>query len=360
MESPNYRESAASAGLMVSPDIPLFIDLDDASALAEAIVDTIRDPLLVLDQHLRVVTANRAFYRTFRLRREAIHGCPIYELGDGDWDIPELRLLLQEVGSQHATIEPYQFDRNFPVIGRRSMQLSARAVFNQKNARKLILLTIEDVTDRSLAERRMTELLQQKETLLQEMQHRVVNSMQIVASILMLKARRMQSEEIRAHLQDAHDRVLSMAIVQQQLQATGHGEPIELGPYLSRLCGALAVSMIGDNGTIALKAEAGAGTAVSGEVTSIGLVVTELVINALKHAFPNGKKGEILVGYEADGRAWRLSVSDNGVGVQHDGSDRGRTGLGTTIVDALARQLSARVEMNAGSPGTIVSIIHPA
>src|ERR1700734_1430364 len=170
-------------------------NIDDASALAQAIVDTIRDPLLVLDQDLRVVTANRAFCQAFRMSLQDIHGRPVYGLGDGQWDIPELRLLLEGVAPQHAVMEAYEVERDFPIIGRRSMLLNARELLFQKNSRKLILLAIEDVTDRRAAEREITNLLQQKETLLQEMQHRVANSLQIIASILSLKARAVKSEE---------------------------------------------------------------------------------------------------------------------------------------------------------------------
>jgi two-component sensor histidine kinase len=131
----------------------------------------------------------------------------------------------------------------------------------------------------------MTDLLQQKETLLQEMQHRVANSLQIIASILLLKARTVQSEEARLHLQDALQRIVSIAAVQQQLEASRNGEPIELGPYLSRLCGTLAASMIGDSRPISLRVHVEGGTASSNEAVSIGLIVTELAINALKHAF---------------------------------------------------------------------------
>jgi two-component sensor histidine kinase len=359
MEPTSYRESVPPPVALALPDSRLIIDLDDASALAEGIVDTIRDPLLVLDQFLRVVTANRAFYQTFKMNLQDIHGRPVYGLANGQWNIPELRLLLEGVGSRHA-MEPYEFDRDFPIIGRRSVQLNAREVFNQRKGRKLILLTIEDVTDRRAAERAMADLLQQKEILLQEMQHRVANSLQIIASILMLKARTVQSEETRLHLRDAHDRVMSVATVQQQLQASGHGESIELGPYLSRLCDALAASMIGDNGPVTLKVEADAGTAISGEAVSIGLIITELAINALKHAFPDGNAGEILVRYVVDGANWRLSVSDNGVGLQQDGQGGGHAGLGTSIVEALAHQLKASVEITGRSPGLTVSIIHTA
>ena len=257
-------------------------------------------------------------------------------------------------------MDAYEVEWNFPIIGRRAILLNAREVLNERNAHKLILLAIEDVTERRATEKEMAELLQQKETLLQEMQHRVANSLQIIASILLLKAQTVQSEETRLHLRDAHQRVMSVATVQQQLQASGHGKPIELGPYLSRLCDTLAASMIGDSRPISVKVEAGPGTAESGEAVSIGLITTELVINALKHAFPSGNGGEIVVKYEGDEANWRLSVSDNGVGLEPDGSGRGPAGLGTSIVEALAHQLKASVEKTSRSPGISVSIVHTA
>lgn len=133
------------------------------------------------------------------------------------------------------------------------MLLNARTVFNEENASSLILLSIEDVTERRAAERQMAELLQQKQTLLEEMQHRIANSLQIIASILMLKARTVQSEETRQHLHGAHRRVMSVAAVQQQLHTSGHGESIDIGPYLSRLCETLAASMIGDMRPVSVK-----------------------------------------------------------------------------------------------------------
>lgn len=241
METSNYRARSPPGAALASNSRP-FMDSDTGHPLAQAIVDTIRDPLLVLDQDLRVVTANRAFDQTFRMNRQDIQGRPVYGLGDGQWDIPELRLLLKDVAPQHAVMEAYEVERDFPIIGRRSMLLSAREVLNQRNSRNLILLTFEDITDRRAAEREITELLQQKETLLQEMQHRVANSLQIIASILLLKARTVQSEETRLHLRDAHQRVMSVAAVQQQLLASSHGEAIEIGPYLSRLCEASVAS----------------------------------------------------------------------------------------------------------------------
>ena len=361
MEPSNYRERSPPAGVLTWPKNRLVADLDDASALAQAIVDTIRDPLLVLDQDLRVVTANRAFHQTFRISRQDIQGRPVYGLGDGQWDIPELRLLLEEVAPQRAVMEAYEVERNFPAIGRRSMLLNAREVFNQRSAPTLILLTIEDVTERRAAEREIAELLQQKETLLQEMQHRVANSLQIIAGILLLKARTVQSEETRLHLMDAHQRVMSVAAVQQQLLASRHGEPIEIGPYLSRLCETLAASMTDDSRPISLKVQAEGGMASSAEAVSIGLIVTELVINAFKHAFVGDRTaGFLVVAYEATETGWRLAVSDNGIGKPkgHLNLEKTTPGLGTIIVEALAKQLDARVEVVRNPHGTTVSITH--
>ena len=90
---------------------------------------------------------------------------------------------------------------------------------------------------------------------------------------------------------------------------------------------------------------------------NLGLIVTELVINALKHAFPGERSGKILVDYHAQGADWALLVSDNGVGTPETLADA-RAGLGTSIVEALANQLGATVETEGGYPGTTVSITH--
>jgi two-component sensor histidine kinase len=217
----------------------------------------------------------------------------------------------------------------------------------------------EDATERRETERALKKLVEQKEMLLSEMNHRVANSLQIIASILLMKARTVGSTETRLHLQDAHRRVMSVASVQQHLQASGTGEKIGVGPYLSKLCEILAASMIGDNRPITLKVVAGNGAMTSEEAVSVGLIVTELVINALKHAFPDGvKAGHVIVGYEVEGANWKLSISDDGVGVPDQKPWREKTGLGTSLVRALAQQLEAQVEIVSGRKGTTVSLTH--
>jgi two-component sensor histidine kinase len=337
-----------------------FAAIPDTAALARAIVDTIRDPLLVLDQELLIVAASRAFYQTFQLVDQDIRGHPIYEIEDGQWNIPELRTILETIAKDDATVEGYEVDRDFPRVGRRIMLLNARKVF-YADAGHTTLLAFEDVTDRRAVEERVQELLLEKDMLLLEMQHRVANSLQIIASILLMKARTVQSEETRLQLEDAHQRVLSIAAVQQHLQVTGRGAPIMMGNYLTKLCETLAQSMIGESRPISLKVETDADTAtvVSHQAVSIGLIVTELVMNALKHAFPGERKNAaVVVSYRVSDSDWKLMVSDNGDGKPDLSASQRKGGLGTSLVKALAKQLDAAVEIASDSQGTVTTITH--
>ncbi|MGA8919537.1 MAG: histidine kinase dimerization/phosphoacceptor domain -containing protein, partial [Pseudolabrys sp.] len=247
-----------------------FTAVADACALAQGIVDTVREPVLVLDKELRVIAASRSFYSAFKVSPEDTQGRLLYALGDGQWDIPKLRVLLEKIIPEHGVMEGYQVEHEFPDLGDRTMRLNARQVFYEEGAAPTILLGMEDVTDRLILEREKDELLRQKDVLLEEMDHRIANSLQIIASIILMKARGVESEETRRHLQDAHKRVMSVAAVQKQLHASEAAGPIELIPYLSRLCETLATSMIGDTRPISLKVVGEGGIATSRQAESVG------------------------------------------------------------------------------------------
>ena len=149
---------------------------------------------------------------------------------------------------------------------------------------------------------------------------------------------------------------MSIATMQRQLANTRLGD-VALHAYFNDLCASIGASMIRDHDQLSLEVAVD-GSLVRADIsTSLGLIVTELVINALKHAFPRHRHGKILVGYRSDGLAWTLSVRDTGIGMPADPSDA-QPGLGTGIVAALARQLDATVRIAPANPGTIVSIIH--
>ncbi len=125
----------------------------EAQAFAESIVSTVREPLLVLDESLRVVLANRSFQQTFRVPPEETPGTLIYELGNGQWDIPALRLLLEEIVPKQSHFDDFEVQHAFPAIGRKIMLLNARKLRRPGNNATMILLAFEDITERRQLEK---------------------------------------------------------------------------------------------------------------------------------------------------------------------------------------------------------------
>ena len=323
--------------------------------LTEAIVGTLQEPIIILDKNLRIVAASRAFYDGFKVDYEEVHGKLFLELGNGQWNIPSLHTLLERIIPDNTVIEAYEVEYNFEKLGRRTMVINAREIkFNSR--RKNILISISDATKEHNILRDKENLMLQKDTLLQEMRHRIANSLQLIASIILLKANTVKSEESRLHLQDAHDRILSIATVQRNLDPTGVDSEVPVAAYLTILCESLARSMIGGRKPISLKVIASAGSVTSDEAIALGLITTELVVNALKHAFPEGE-GQITLTFESKGKNWKLNVGDDGVGLAATHSTK-HTGLGTTLIGSLAKQLDATVERKSTARGTVVTIAH--
>ena len=340
--------------------------LENANILAHAIVNTIPEPFLVLDANLRVLVASRSFYATFKVDPDQTERRLLYALGDGQWDIPALRTMLETIIPDRVAMDGFEVEHDFPGIGRRVMMLNARKVIYQDSQDITILLAFQDISARRAIElekevilEQSQDLLRQRAILFEEMRHRVANSLQIIASILTLKARSVSSEETRAQLQDAHTRVMSVAIVQQHLHETPGIDQVEVKTYLEKLCAGLASSMVSDLQPVTITVLAEDGMIESAKAISLGLIVTELVINAIKYAFPKTKSdARILVTYEVDGADWNLIVSDNGVGKDDKQTAGPSSGLGTTIVQALAQQLGAKLDVQSKSGGLTVLVTH--
>jgi two-component system CheB/CheR fusion protein len=125
------------------------IAIQEARLLAEGIVNTVREPLVVLNAELKIVTASRSFYRCFQVTTEVTVGRLIYELGEGQWNIPALRDLLEAVLPYNRAFDDYRLELDFPTVGRRIMLLNARSIIGQNNEPHLILLAIDDITDKT-------------------------------------------------------------------------------------------------------------------------------------------------------------------------------------------------------------------
>ena len=142
--------------------------VQEANAYAETILETVREHLVVLDGDLRVVSANRSFYQTFQASPEETEGHLIYELGNHQWDIPRLRVLLEEMLPKDTKVEDFEVDHEFPTIGRRAMLINAHRISRNNEGTPLILLALEDITERKRAEEALGEAHETLESQLQE------------------------------------------------------------------------------------------------------------------------------------------------------------------------------------------------
>jgi len=322
--------------------------------LALAVVMSSASPLLLLDGEFRIIAASQSFRDAFDVGDADPVGRLIFEIGAGEWDLPRLRSLLSATATGSAEIGAYEMD--LPAArGPRGLLLNARRLDYGAAADTWLVLTITDMTDARAAGALQNDLLRQKAILLQEVQHRVANSLQIISAVILQSARQARSPEAKVHLTEANVRILSVGEVQRQLSISSL-ERVQLKPYLTQLAFSLGASMIRDHNQLAIEVDVD-DTIVDPDVSvSIGLIVTELVINSLKHAFPGGRVGKMVIHFRSRGPNWTLCVADDGVGMPKDRASR-TPGLGTGIVEALAKQLKAEVRVDEQA-GTSVSIVH--
>lgn len=330
---------------------------ETVTSLAMALVESSKAPLLLLDDDVVVIGASASFCNTFNLDPATIGNRRLADVGAGEWDVPQLNSLLLATIAGAAEIDAYEMDLVREGKATCRLILSAHKLDYFDTEKVRVVLAATDVTPTRLAEKQKDDLVREKQVLLQELQHRVANSLQIIASVLMQSAKRVQSEETRLHLHDAHSRVMSIAMLQKQLAVT-QLKSVELRTYFADLCRSISASMIADPQRLTLETIVDNTTTNSDVSVSMGLIVTELVINAIKHAFPDpAASGKITVSFAADEGAWVLSVSDNGTGMPV-GKKQTKAGLGTGIVEALSRQLDASVTFLEANPGTRVEVRH--
>ena len=326
---------------------------DIATSLALSLIAASVSPVLLLDEDLAIIAASQSFLDAFDVGPDAIPGARLSDLGGGAWKAPQLRSLLHATAHGQASIKAYEMTL-MSRQGARHLVLNAQRLDNGIGQGVRLLLSIQDLTATRASDRDKDALISDKAVLVEEMQHRIANSLQIIASVLMQGVRKVGSDESRDHLRDAHQRIMSVAAVQRQLTSSTHDD-VELRSYFTDLCRNVGDSMIRDHDRLLLTVTVDDSIASSTKAVSLGLIVTELVINALKHAFPDDREGRITVDYRAQGDGWVLTVSDNGVGLPADAGNA-RPGLGTGIVKALGNQFAAVIRKTDARPGLRVTI----
>ena len=219
------------------------------------------------------------------------------------------------------------------------------------------LATILDVTERIAAERSAAIASGEKDALLREVHHRVKNNLQVVGSLLRLEAGRTTDATVQSVMGDMQRRILSMGLLHETLYRSERYASVDLADYLKRLATQLFGSIAPRTG-ISLALDVTPLRVDLDTALPCAMLVTELMSNSLKHAFPDNGAGQVLVslGHEAGSDAVRLTVADTGIGFPMDIEARRRTGIGIELVVALARQLQGSLAFSQG-PGATVSVV---
>jgi len=299
----------------MTDDLPDQPNDDGARSLAEGIVDTIREPLLVLHEDLRVKSANRAFYAAFEVERAETEGHPVYELGDGQWDIPELRRLLDELLPDNESFEDFEVEHEFERIGRRTMLLNARRIDHLQ----LILLAIADITERKRAE-------VERELLVGELNHRVKNLLAVVRAL----AAQGDGDRSAAEYREVFIGRLDALMRAHELALESQWR----GTDLRTLAGHTLEPYTSDDRPEAVEVDGVPVELDPRQALSLSLVLHELATNAVKYGALSAPAGRVRL-------AWRVARAGAGRRLDLEWAERGgppvtpprEGGFGTRLIE---------------------------
>ncbi|HEY9841964.1 MAG: sensor histidine kinase [Candidatus Sericytochromatia bacterium] len=217
----------------------------------------------------------------------------------------------------------------------------------------------EQLEERKRREQEILRSLREKEVLLEEIHHRVKNNLQIMSSLFSLQTRFTKDPEALKILRDSQSRIRSMALIHEKLYHSKDLEKIDFADYLKTLTNYLFHLYGAEADKVRLRLQIPPASLKMETAIPCGILVTELVSNALKHAFPAGRSGEIIIGFTIDAQGFStLSVQDNGVGLAKKPDFKKTSTLGWHLIKTLAGQLKGRIEI-AIDQGTRVSIVFP-
>lgn len=314
-----HRERESDTILLAINDITeregLRFKLEGEREFAEKLIDSIREGLLVLGRDLRVRYANQSFYDHFNMSKEQTEGLFVWELGNGQWNIAELRALLERILPDQHSFDDYEIEHEFETIGRRFMLLNARRLDHLD----LILLAIRDVT-----EQRQNEVRQK--ALMGELQHRVKNILGKVRSIARQTRRRHPSLDAFV---EAFDGRLDALARTQDLLLTTPSNAVQLREIVVAELAAggaeLGVNFMVDGPAVALSPR---------DAQTMGMTIHELTTNAAKHGALKTEEGRIEI-------SWRLDRTEGGPHLKFLWRERGVTvedvaparGFGTEVIE---------------------------
>jgi len=292
------------------------VQIQAARDFPDAIVETVREPLLVLDANLRVQRANKAFYQHFQVTAASTERRRIYELGDGQWNIPALRTLLEELLPTNYALIDYEVDHTFPSVGHKVMLLNAQHM----NGSQLILLALEDITERKQAANAKQQMLAQREEFMAMASHELktpVTSLKGYTQVLLKRFTKAGDERAAALLTkmdaqlDKLIHLISELLDVTKLEAgqlAWHTQPFDLAALVREIIEEVGYTT--ERHTIRIEGDHAA--PVSGDREHTGQVLTNLLSNAIKYS-PQAET--ILVKCALDTGSAIVSVQDFGVGI---------------------------------------------
>ena len=228
----------------------------------------------------------------------------------------------------------------------RILWVEIKAVTITWNNQPAVLVFLTDITDRKQAEEQIRASLKEKETLLQEIHHRVKNNLDVVSSLLFIQAETMKDERVKEALMDSQNRVQAMSMIHETLYQSEDLSAIDLNTYLSKLAGTVSINYAVSN-KIKLKIEAENIMIEVKQASPLGLIVNELITNSLKYAFPANQDGEIKVNlHKTEQEQIEFVFMDNGVGIPNDFDWYNTNSMGLNLVKMLAEgQLGGTIEL---------------
>ncbi len=322
-------------------------EVQQALDYSQAIIDTMKEPLVVLDKELRVISANKAFYKTFMVRVSDVEHKLFFGIGDQQWDKPDLRRMLGELLPKKSHFDNFEVSFDCPKIGKKDMLLNGRQIELQGKESPMILIVMEDITERKKAEELVRLSLEEKGVLLKELHHRVKNNLQIISSLLQIKLSASKDKAITEVFKQTQERINVMALAHQKLCESKDFMSIDISRYVQDLVKCLLVAYGVDREKVSVAVEAEKVSLKIDQAVPCGTIINELLTNALKYAFPAGRKGKIGIRIRTvNPRTLEIVVQDNGIGMPR-GFNLHKTGsMGLSfVVSTVENQLGGRIEL---------------
>ena len=299
----------------------------------ENIINTIREPLIILDMNIHILYVNQSFYSTFKLIPHEIIGESLYKIGYGLWNIPELKTLVENILPERVMIKDYEIE--IDLAGKKTMLLNAQKIIGEQN---LILIAMEDITTRKSAIDLTQNKLDEKTTILKEVHHRIKNNINSIKSSLLLEAYRVSNIEAKNILYETINRVEAMyQVYDKLLPGDGYGE-LSVKHYIEDLIDSI-LKIIPENHKITISVEVDDFILDIKKIFPLGAIVNEMISNSFKYAFNNDQKGKMDISLKRDKSLINLIIKDDGIGLPAGFDINKSNGFGLLLIKAMTKQL---------------------